>query len=200
MHLLIITGFLGSGKTTLTMQLAAECLRQGRKAAILVNEIGEIGIDSQLLRELDYNVWEMVNGCICCTIAADFIPTLQKLSEEYTVDLVLLEPSGAAEPGSILRNLRYYKGPLESVYIVTLLDPLRLAELYEVVTPLITKQIAEANLILITKSDVAAAEQIRQARHIAAEINPGTEPVEISLRQKLDEAILREILPWQNWN
>ena len=72
MQLLVVTGFLGSGKTSLILSLAA---RPNRHVAILVNEIGEIGIDNQLMRQLDLDVWELFNGCICCTLTADLVST-----------------------------------------------------------------------------------------------------------------------------
>ncbi|MCR3922579.1 MAG: GTP-binding protein [Firmicutes bacterium] len=199
MHLLLIAGFLGTGKTTFSIQVATECIRQGRKVAMLVNEIGEIGIDGQLMRELDLDVWEMSNGCICCTLAADLVPTLEKLDQEYAVDLILMEPSGAADPESILRTLVYYKGrPLESIYTVTLLDPLRLPELYEVVTPLIVTQIANANVLFANKADLATAEQLEDVQRIATEVNPDAKLLLVSARQGIDSDLLKEILPWKD--
>ncbi|MCL5952374.1 MAG: cobalamin biosynthesis protein CobW, partial [Chloroflexi bacterium] len=79
MHLLLFAGFLGSGKTSLIIPLAKAVVKSERRAAIVVNEIGEIGIDNQLMRQLDLNVWELVAGCICCTLSADLVTTLQKL-------------------------------------------------------------------------------------------------------------------------
>ncbi len=72
MRLLMVTGFLGSGKTTLVIKLVQAAITQGQRVAILVNEIGEVGIDDQLMRQLGLNVWEMVNGCIK---AANTAPT-----------------------------------------------------------------------------------------------------------------------------
>ena len=199
MHLLMITGFLGSGKTTVALQLASACIQQGRKIAILVNEIGEVGIDGELMRELEVNVYEMANGCICCTLAGDLVPTLEKLDQEYDVDLVLMEPSGAAEPGSILNLLQYYKGrPLESVSTAAVLDPLRLRELYEVVTPLITKQIKNADLLLINKADAAAGEQLQDVYRIVEEVKPEARYFLVSAREGLGNELLKEILPWKD--
>ena len=199
MHLLMVTGFLGSGKTTLVIQLTQAIARQGRRAGILVNEIGEIGIDDQLMRQLELNVWEMVSGCICCTLAGELGPTLEKLDREYDADIAILEPSGAAEPNNILHNLTYYKGrPLESTRSVSILDPLRLPELFQVMTPLITKQLAHADVLLIGKADLATAEQIAETRQIAAEVNPDARVVVISARGPISPQLLEELLPWTN--
>ena len=197
MHLLFVTGFLGSGKTTLVVKLAQAAVEQGRRVAILVNEIGEIGIDDQLMRQLDLNVWEMLNGCICCTLSADLVTTLQKLDEEYDADLAILEPSGAAEPDNILRALPYYRGrPLESIRSVSVLDPLRLPELFQVLTPLITKQLIHAELLLITKTDLATAEQVEETRRLAAQVHPGAPVVTLLAGEPLSSQILAELMPW----
>jgi len=87
MRLLMITGFLGSGKTTLVVELVEAAIAQGQRVAILVNEIGEVGIDDQLLRQLGLNVWEMVNGCICCTLAAEVNPNARVITTSVRKDL-----------------------------------------------------------------------------------------------------------------
>ncbi len=199
MHLVLITGFLGSGKTTLVIKLARAVAEQGYQSAILVNEIGQIGIDDALMRRLDLNVWEMVSGCICCTLSADLVSTLEMLDRDYDVDLLVLEASGAAEPGNILRTLRFYHGrPLGGVASISVLDPLRLPELFQVMTPLMSKQIAHADLLLINKADVAAEEQITATRRIAAQVNPGAPLVVASAHEPLSRQLLARILPWQS--
>ena len=194
MRLLILTGFLGSGKTTLVLRLTRLAVEHGKKIAILVNEIGEVGIDNQLMRQLDMNVWELVNGCICCTLAGDLVTTLQQLDKEYQPDTVIVEPSGAAEPRNILNALPYYRGrPLESIKMVALVDPLRIAPLYEVMTPLITRQIEKADLAVITKADQATPEEIADARRIVGEINPHVELITSSPEEPLDPKLARKV-------
>lgn len=195
MHLLLVTGFLGSGKTSFIIQLAREFTAADRKVAILVNEIGEIGIDDQVMRQLDLDVWEIMNGCICCTLSADLVATLQKLDAEYQVDFVIVEPSGAAEPGNILHALPYYKGaPLESVRSIAMLDPLRITELYAVLTPLVTKQIEGAQQVILTKADLASDKEIENARRIAEQINPSGKLYVLSVIQPLPAELLQDIL------
>jgi G3E family GTPase len=196
MHLLLIAGFLGSGKTTLTITLSRAAVARGQRVAILVNEIGEIGIDNQLMRQLELNVWELFGGCICCSLAGDLVTSLQKLDSSYSPDLAILEPSGAAEPGNILSALPYYGGrPLQSIKTLALLDPLRLATLYEVLTPLITKQVQGADWLVITKADVASAQEVAVARRIADELNPNARLVALNAREPLDPALAKEWLP-----
>lgn len=199
MHLLLISGFLGSGKTTLVLKLVHAALARGRKVAILVNEIGEVGIDNQLMRQLDLNVWELLKGCICCTLSADLVTTLEQLAAEYQPDLVLIEPSGAADPRNVLKALPYYHGPpFQSQRTVALLDPLRLPVLMEVMTPLITAQIEQADLILIGKRDLAASAELDSARGAAQEINPAAPVIVVDLQQNLDPQLLDTLLPWKS--
>jgi G3E family GTPase len=195
MQLLLTTGFLGSGKTTFTIQLVQAAISAGKKVAILVNEVGEIGIDNQLMRQLDMNVWEMVNGCICCTLSIDLVSTLHKIDAEYDVDLVILEPSGIAEPSNILSALPYYKGtPLKSIQCVSILDPLRMHILIQAVTPLITKQIENSNLIIINKADLASEDEINETMQIAENIAPDTKILITSLKEPLEPALIDGLL------
>lgn len=196
MHLLLVTGFLGSGKTTLILSLARAAHESGRRAAIIVNEIGEIGIDNQLMRQLDLDVWELFNGCICCTLTADLVTTLQKLDADYAPDLVIVEPSGAADPRSLLNALPYYRGrPLEGTRWITVLDPLRLPMLLDVLEPLITAGVRQADYLLISKTDLASPEEIAAAATAAREINPVAPLFAVALSNGLDAAVAAELLP-----
>jgi G3E family GTPase len=196
MHLLFVAGFLGSGKTTLVIKLAQFAVERDQKVAILVNEIGEIGIDNQLMRQIDMNVWELLNGCICCTLSADLVTTLHQLDADYSPDLVIIEPSGAADPRSVLSALPYYKGtPLESMQTISVLDPLRVEMLIAVMTPLITSQIQHAELVLISKCDQAKPEEISFARQVAQEHNPAAALLNFELDTPLD-VLVKEIALW----
>lgn len=196
MNLLLFSGFLGSGKTSLVLRVVQHALDQNIKVAILVNEIGEVGIDNQLMKQLDMNVWELLGGCICCTLSADLVSTLEQLDRDYAPDLVLIEPSGAADPRSILMALPFYKGtPFESQITVSVLDPLRVDVLIEVMTPLITSQIKNANHVLVSKCDLATPEQIECAHELSREHNPEATVINYSPDTPLED-LLKEIAPW----
>ena len=164
--------------------------------AILVNEIGEVGIDNQLMRQLELDVWELINGCICCTLSADLVGTLQKLDEGYAPDLVIVEPSGAADPSNLLRSLPFYRGrPLQSVRWAVVLDPLRLPVLLEVLTPLITAGIQQAGCIIVSKTDIASEEEVAQATQAARELNPQAPLFCVALGGELAPDLAGELLP-----
>src|SRR3979490_1629454 len=104
----VVTGFLGSGKTTLIQHLLAN--PNGMKLAVLVNEFGSQGVDGEILKSCadancpEENIIELANGCICCTVADDFIPTIEKLlSRKVRPDHILIETAGLALPKPLLK-------------------------------------------------------------------------------------------------
>jgi G3E family GTPase len=162
MPVTIITGFLGSGKTTLLNQILQN--RQDLKVAVLVNEFGDINIDSQLLVSIDQDMVQLSNGCICCTINDDMVNAVyQVLERPEKVDYLVIETTGVADPlpiiltfiGSELRDLTY----LDS--IITLIDT-------ETFTPEHFKseaayhQILYGDLMLLNKIDLASPAQISE--------------------------------------
>ena len=195
MHLLVITGFLGSGKTTFIVKLVKIAMEKGLKVAIIVNEIGETGIDDQFMKKLGFNVWEILGGCICCTLAGDLVRTLQELQGNYAPDVVIVEPSGAADPGNLFGALGTSRiESLTSERKIALLDPLRMDMLMAVLEPLMISTIRQADLILINKADLASPEQIEQTRRVAAEANPVSGIMVISAKNDLEPRVLSEIL------
>ncbi|KYC39932.1 cobalamin biosynthesis protein CobW [Scytonema hofmannii PCC 7110] len=120
----IITGFLGSGKTTLIRHLLQN--NQGRRIAVLVNEFGELGIDGELLKSCQIcpetdevtsvstspttNIFELTNGCLCCTVQEEFLPTMQQLiKRRESIDCILIETSGLALPKPLVKAFRWHE-------------------------------------------------------------------------------------------
>lgn len=194
MRILLVTGFLGSGKTTFMIKLAQQAATGKEKVAILVNEIGEIGIDNQLMRQLDLNVWEITGGCICCTLLGELLPALEKLERDYHPDLVMMEPSGAADPSIILKLMdEDHAIKPESIFTVSIFDPIRAEMLYSVLSPLIESQLGMADMVILSKSDLASDEEIKTAKKIVEECNPQAEIVTANLHEA-ESAFLIKVL------
>ena len=99
----ILTGFLGSGKTTLLNKILSE--EHGKRIAVIENEFGEVGIDQALVIEADEEIFEMSNGCICCTVRGDLIRVLGNLMKRRDkFDYVLVETTGLADPGPVAQT------------------------------------------------------------------------------------------------
>lgn len=191
MNLAIVAGFLGSGKTTLILSVAHQLVEVGSKVAILENEVGEVGIDGALIRRAGLTVRELFNGCICCQLSADLVPTLETLAAEISPDWVIVEPSGIAEPQRMLAVLPYYHGPqLKRVRTLTLVDPTRIPEIFAVLTPLITSQVRAADVVVINKCDLASSEQMAATRVIVRQLNQEAPVVALSAIQGVGPDLL----------
>jgi cobalamin biosynthesis protein CobW len=206
----IITGFLGSGKTTLIRHLLQH--NQGRRIAVLVNEFGELGIDGDLLRSCQVcpdeaetadsiasNIVELTNGCLCCTVQEEFLPTmLELLKRRDRLDCILIETSGLALPKPLIKAFRWHEiahaatvdgvvtvVDCEAVASGTLAADLQALEMQRQADPnldhetplqeLFEDQLACADLVILNKTDLVDAKT--QAR------------VESLVRQELSRAV-----------
>ncbi len=158
MELIVIAGFLGSGKTSVLLHLARPLAAAGRRIAVIENEVGKVGIDDQLLAAEGLRVKELYSGCICCSLRTDLVQTLLELERSWNPDLVLLEPSGVAGPDQVLDALVGYGGEIATRQVAVVLDATRAALLQSGTLPLVERGIKVADLLLINKCDAAAPE------------------------------------------
>jgi len=169
----VITGFLGSGKTTLLNNFVKKY--QDTKFAVIENEFGEIGIDSQLISGDISGIFELANGCICCTLNDDFYITLSNLIEsQFSFNHLLVETTGIADPLSVIRLFlsneeiqEHFK--IDSVICVA--DVSILEELIEEM-PEIRRQIAVSDTILLNKADLTSKAYVDEALKILNSVNP----------------------------
>ncbi len=204
----IITGFLGAGKTTLIRHLLQN--NQGRRIAVLVNEFGEVGIDGEILKscqvcdeeETETNIIELANGCLCCTVQEEFLPTMQELlKRQDAIDSILIETSGLALPKPLVQAFRWPEIRTKATVdgVITVVDSEALAngqlvgdlealekqrqadETLEHETPieeLFEDQLACADLVLLTKGDrIDEESQQRVQQWLKQELTPGVQTV-----------------------
>ncbi len=169
----IISGFLGSGKTTFLNAIINEI--NTRKFAIIENEFGEIGIDQDLIVKTEDNLFEMTNGCICCSLSEDLYKILSKLYKRMNdFDELLIETTGIADPSSVALPFidpnQYAKiFPLKKIICIVdaLLVEKQINEFEEVL-----KQIIVSDLIIINKTDLVSADYVENLKAILQDINP----------------------------
>ena len=153
----VLTGFLGAGKTTLLNRILTE--QHGKKIAVIENEFGEVGVDNQLVIQAEEELFEMNNGCICCTVRGDLIRILNRLAQRKDpLDAVLIETTGLADPGPVAQTFftdADLRGKFRLDGIVTLVDAKHLVQHIDD-APEAKEQIAFADVILLNKTDLVA--------------------------------------------
>jgi G3E family GTPase len=172
-NILCIAGFLGSGKTTMLLEIARALTEDGLKLAIVENEIGEVGVDGGYVREQGLPVQELFGGCICCTLQAGLVQTLLQVNEQYGPDWIIVEPTGLAAPGDMLEPIRHHVPDLGEVSVLTVVDAARWEMLLEVVEPLVTSQLESADVVAVNKvdevDDAALAAVLASVRELAGD-------------------------------
>ena len=189
----VLTGYLGAGKTTLLNRILSE--PHGKKYAVIVNEFGEIGIDNDLVVGADEEVFEMNNGCICCTVRGDLIRILEGLMRRKgQFDAIIVETTGLADPAPVAQTFFIdeevgRKARLDAV--VTVADAKWLTERLKD-APEAKNQIAFADVILLNKTDLVSSEDLEEVEARIRGLNPyarviRTQKCDVALDAVLDK-------------
>ncbi|PYE52109.1 GTP-binding protein [Paenibacillus barcinonensis] len=182
----ILSGFLGSGKTTLLVKLIEHWKNQNLRPAVVMNELGEVNLDGQIVDEA-VPMAEMLGGCICCTVRGDLGIQLADLVQEESPDIIVIEATGAANPMEILDAVTetslYMRLELKS--LITVVDAAHLAGLYSEqkgkTFKLMQEQIRCASVLLLNKTDRVQAQQLQELELLLNKWN-GFAPVIPSIR------------------
>jgi len=169
----VLTGYLGAGKTTLLNRILTE--PHGRKFAVIVNEFGEIGIDNELVVGADEEIFEMNNGCICCTVRGDLIRIIEGLLKRRgKFDSIIVETTGLADPAPVAQTFFVDADVKEAAAldaIVTVADAKWLSDRLKD-APEAKNQIAFADVILLNKIDLVSADELAEVEGRIRAINP----------------------------
>jgi G3E family GTPase len=195
----LLTGFLGSGKTTVLNHL----VRTLPRTAILMNEFGAVALDHQLLQKMEGPMALLSGGCVCCTISGSLSPTLKNLwmarqkGDIPAFERVIIETTGIADPAPVLDNLlhdNWIRARFRLDGVVTTVDALfgmgQLDEHFEAV-----KQVAVADKLLLTKTDLAPADTIAALRKRLATLNPAADILPVT-NGELDPAVIQNLGLW----
>ncbi|AWW27742.1 GTP-binding protein [Acetobacterium carbinolicum] len=156
MKIIILGGFLGSGKTSVVLQLAkhfiSKCSNDSTKVVILENEIGDVSVDDKLLQNSGYEVANLFSGCVCCTMSGELALSLHRIIQDISPELIIMEASGVAYPHNIVKTINQSLPDLDcSITCVT--DAKRWKRLLRPMEMLLEGQLAAADIILINKID-----------------------------------------------
>lgn len=181
--IILITGYLGSGKTTLMQNILRQ---EKRKVALIVNDMGSINIDADLISKsgnqvVQVEMVELQNGCICCTLKDEFMAEIERLSADKSIDAIFVEASGISEPSSIAGAFVNYEESTEAtrVYLKTIVSVVDVDRIYREflydltleednedgdVINLIMDQIEFCNILLLNKTDLLTEEQLEEVK------------------------------------
>ena len=169
----VLTGYLGAGKTTLLNRILTE--PHGKKFAVIVNEFGEIGIDNDLIVGADEEIFEMNNGCICCTVRGDLIRIIEGLMKRKgKFDAIIVETTGLADPAPVAQTFfvdQDVQAAARLDAVVTVADAKFLAARLKD-APEARNQIAFADVIILNKSDLVTEAELREVEARIRAINP----------------------------
>jgi G3E family GTPase len=156
----VLTGYLGAGKTTLLNRILTH--EHGKKVAVIVNEFGEVGIDNQLVVDTDEEIFEMNNGCICCTVRGDLIRMIGNLMKRRDrFDHIVIETTGLADPAPVIQTF-FMDEDVQTLTsldaVVTVVDAKHIAQHWDADEA--QEQIAFADVILLNKIDLISTEEL----------------------------------------
>jgi G3E family GTPase len=189
----IIGGFLGTGKTTLLMKIAARCRRSDVSVAILVNEMGEVGIDGATIKAEGYDAIELPDGCICCSLSGTLQNALKNIDRDIHPDIIIIEPTGLALPHKVKELVRTSLIDSDRTIIIGLADTKRYDELMEKKGEFFKRQLYASDLLVMTKVDLSDKDERKRIADSLNSIYPEKELVMVSAAtgEGLDEVVRR---------
>ncbi|HIH75760.1 MAG TPA: hypothetical protein HA343_00335 [Methanomassiliicoccales archaeon] len=182
MFIIQVGGFLGSGKTTLMIRLGKAIGAAGRKVVIIVNEVGEVGVDGDVLEANKLRTVEITEGCICCSLSGTLQSTLRTVKKELSPDVVLIEPTGLALPKRINQIVRTSMVEPEGSFTVVLVDSFRIGDLIEANGTFFLRQLEGSDLIGLNKVDIISDEDVETAESRLQDLVPGAMIVRLSAK------------------
>ena len=173
MKILLVSGFLGAGKTTFIKELAKNI---NLEFVVLENEYADIGVDKDFLDEKNLNVWEMSEGCICCSMKGDFKSSIKKIYSEINPEYLVVEPTGVGMLSSIIENIRdINNNDIEILSPITLIDITSFSEYLETFNNFFTDNLKNTGKVILTKLENSNYFEIENIKNEILKINNNLE-------------------------
>ncbi|KNZ42093.1 GTP-binding protein [Acetobacterium bakii] len=196
-EIILFTGFLGSGKTTMLIKTIEMLAEKKRKCAIIINEIGDVGIDNRQMRKLGYDVLDLFGGCVCCTLKVTLEATINHLLEDCEdLDYILFEPSGMADPSAMYPAITNCGYDVNEIHNIFIFDPLRVDLYVNSLNKLFNDSLNLAGMVVINKIDHAAPGMVKDAMKMVKDTRPGIKSFQMNVNDGLtpefNQALIRE--------
>ena len=173
MKILLVSGFLGAGKTTFIKELAKNI---NLEFVVLENEYADIGVDKDFLNEKNLNVWEMSEGCICCSMKGDFKSSIKRIYSEINPEYLVVEPTGVGMLSSIIENIREINNnDIEVLSPITLIDITSFSEYLETFNSFFTDNLKNTGKVILTKLENSNHFEIENIKNEILKINNNLE-------------------------
>ena len=173
MKILLVSGFLGAGKTTFIKELAKNI---NLEFVVLENEYADIGVDKDFLDEKNLNVWEMSEGCICCSMKGDFKSSIKRIYSEINPEYLVVEPTGVGMLSSIIENIREINNnDIEILSPITLIDITSFSEYLETFNSFFTDNLKNTGKVILTKLENSNHFEIENIKNEILKINNNLE-------------------------
>ena len=173
MKILLVSGFLGAGKTTFIKELAKNI---NLEFVVLENEYADIGVDKDFLDEKNLNVWEMSEGCICCSMKGDFKSSIKRIYSEINPEYLVVEPTGVGMLSSIIENIRdINNNDIEILSPMTLIDITSFSEYLETFNSFFTDNLKNTGKVILTKLENSNYFEIENIKNEILKINNNLE-------------------------
>lgn len=166
--IIILTGYLGAGKTTMLKRILKN--PQGKKLAVIMNEFGDVAIDSKIIKGKNIDIAELAGGCVCCSLTGEFEAAINELLEKAKPELIILETTGVAEPDAVILDIEENMPQIRLEAVVCIADADSLVK-YPNIGHTGIVQLELADIIILNKIDLVEEGQLAQAESIVQHIN-----------------------------
>ena len=191
--LIVVTGFLGSGKTTFLQHFVAYQVQRDRFVAVIQNEVGPVGLDGRLLGSDNLVVTEIDEGCVCCTLTGQLKPALHRLCNDFQPDFIVLETTGLANPLNFMDELNSLSDMVRIDSVTTVVDG-PFCRSSRAVSRVVAPQIQSADLLLLNKTDHMSARALEKAKAYLRQLNP-TAPIIPTIRGDINPGLFYSLDP-----